>query len=271
MAAAASAQLSGLGTGLRTYTEGYDGDGQDTHQVQDVTGVSTLTGHSQAGFNASYASGSAVADSTASFGSLSVDFDTHTTHDATHPIYSVATSFSNPSAYFYDRVYVSGANIGQSVTVHITGLLSNVSLIYGNNNDQLNTPQGLLGVLDAYPAAGGDSFLQVANLRQGAVYTSIPSASCDVTVTVGSFFNISTRLYGDATVNDIYTGAAGGGEGQTIGTFLTGITSTTPGLSFIGDSGHVYQAVPEPSAFATLGLGLLVLRRRKSRSGGAGG
>lgn len=260
----ASAQVNGLVTGIRAYGAG--GDFADDHSQQLSDHVNPqLAGHAQANYSGAYGHATASVDVTAAYGDLSASLSAFARNNLNLSCYSVGDHYGGPSAEYYDRIFVNGANVGVTVTIHMTGLLTDLVRVDGNSNDPLNAPQGVEGYLNVGLAGGATSSLGVQSVRRGAVYTDNPSAAVDFTATVGSYFDLDGGLYAYATEYDERGPAVTSHTAITTGRFLTGLSASDPGVTFFGDSGHVYQAVPEPASLAALGLGALAVLRRRLR------
>lgn len=268
LAAGASAQLSGLKTNLRTIAETGLGGYDDTHDYQNSAAGSLLSGHSEAAASDANASSAAQADATAAYGDLFVDLAAQTRKNPDGAAVAIVTHDGAPSTEWLDRIYVIGANPGATVTIHLTGILTDLDRVDGNNRDQYNTPQGVDATLTVNPGGGNAPAIHLTSYRAGADVFEDHSGAADITATVGGYFDLSAQLYGDVDASDTYfRSATGSVDAVTRGRFLTGISADDSNVRFLGASGHVYQAVPEPASFAALGVGLLaVLRRRARRS-----
>ena len=259
----ASAQLSGLKTNLRTFVDTGLGGHGDTHQYLGPVAGPTLGGHSEA-FGADVnASGTASADASAAFGDLSVDLRAHGQKNADGAVTAYVSYDGAPSAEFFDRIYVNGPNVGAATTVHVDGLLTDLYRVEGNNRNQFNYPQGV----DAFvylTGLGNTPAIHLTSYRAGADVFENHSGGYDYATTVGGYFDIGVRLYGDVASSDTYfRSPQNSSDGVTQGRFLTTLRGDSSNVSLLSASGHVYQAVPEPGSFAALGLGVLALMRRR--------
>ena len=264
LAVGAHAQDNGLVTGIRAYGAGGDFADDHNQQLTDHT-ASSLAGHVQADYSGAYGRATASVDVTAAYGELSASLSAYAKNNLNLSCYAVGDHYGGPSVEYYDRVLVAGANVGQTVTIHMTGLLTDLVRIDGNHNDQLNASQGVEGYLHVGLAGGATTDLGVRSLRQGAVLLNTPSASVDFTAAVGSYFTLDGGFYAYATEYDERGPAVTSHTALTAGRFLTGLSASDPTVSLLGSSGNRYQAVPEPTTFAALSLGALAALRRRSR------
>ena len=264
LAAGASAQLSGLKTNLRTFVDTGLGGHGDTHQYLGPTAGPTLSGHSETSGSDVNASGSAAGDAVAAYGDLSVDLRAHGQKNVDGAVTAYVSHDGAPSAEFFDRIYVNGSNVGAAATVHIDGLLTDLYRVEGNNRNQFNYPQGV----DAFvylTGLGNTPAIHLTSYRAGADVYENHSGGYDYAATVGGYFDIGVRLYGDVASSDTYfRSPQNSSDGVTQGRFLTTLRAGSSNFSLLSASGHVYQPVPEPASFAVFGAGLLAFLRRKA-------
>ncbi len=257
----AHADLYGVYSNIRTYVASYAP--VDTHQYLGYSAVSSIAGHSEAKFDDGTINGSAVADTFVTYGALHIDQEASSKNSNRNGVLATVTEDGNPSAAYFDRLYFDGANVGATFTIHCHAWLSDEVRVSGNHDPAWNVPQGFNGTVQI-----GSDFRSIQDFNAGVVVSNTGPAIFDVVGTVGSFLDISSTLYGDCDTFDTFNANPTSAIAMTIGTLNSTFESADPSVIIKSASGHDYTpaAVPEPATYATLGLGLLAVVRRRKRS-----
>lgn len=264
LAAGASAQFSGLQTNLRT--EASVSDGPHVFDSQDLgpSAGPTLDGYCHSESVGDDGSGEATGQVHASFGDLSVDMSGHAEKNKLDGAANSYVSHGGaPSVRYFDRILVTGPVVGTPVTIHMEGHLTDLYRVEGDHVD--SGRQGVEGGI--YLNGNPSPYVDATSYRAGTSVYEDHAGTATYRTAVGDTFDIDVRLYGDAEASDVlYRSGVYSVDALTQGRFLTTFTTDASGVSLIGDSGHVYQAVPEPAPLAALGLGALALLRRSRRN-----
>ena len=257
----AQADLFGVYSNIRTYATTSDG-APDTHQYFGYSAVPFFAGHSEATFDDGLVGASAIGDTLATYGSLHVDEHGSSYNTAGKASLAVVTQDGNPSAAYFDRIYLNGANTGAQVTIHGHAWLSDVTRISGNHWAAWNVPQGLNGSV----SVSGQIIVPVQDYNASAEVHNTGPVFFDVVGTVGSFLDISSTLYGDLDTIDTFGQGSNSALAQTTGTLNSTFTSADSNVTITSASGHNYaEPVPEPASLLAIGIGASVfLRRRKT-------
>jgi hypothetical protein len=260
LTSSAFADLFGVYSNIRTYASGGGGN-PDTHEYFGYAAVPFFAGHSEASFDAGSYGASVSASTLVTYGSLHVDQVASSYNSASNGTIAVATHDGNPSAAFFDRLFLNGSNFGAQVTIHVHGWLSGVTRFSGNHWDAWNVPQGLDGAI--LVANHNPVYVSDYNVSQDSHITG--AQYFDVIGTVGSYLDISSTLYADLDTIDTFNSTPQTAFAQTTGTLNSTFTSADSSVTITSASGHDYaEPVPEPASLAVIGLGVLaILRRRK--------
>ena len=258
----AHADLFGVYSNIRTYATTSDG-APDTHQYFGYSAVPFFAGHSEAIFDDGLVGASAIADTLATYGSLHVN-ETGSSYDTPgKSSIAVVTQDGNPSAAYYDRIYINGANTGAQITIHAHAWLSDVTRLSGNHWPAWNVPQGLNGSV----SVSGQFTAPVQDYNASADVHYTGPVFFDVIGTVGSFIDVSSALYGDLDTIDTFGQGATSAFAQTTGTLNSTFTSANSDDTLVSASGHDYsEVVPEPTSLLAIGLGAVIMMRRKRSS-----
>lgn len=261
---AAHAQLSGLKTNLRTSAAATEGHTVFNSQDLGPSAGPALDGYCHSGIVGDNGSAQATGQVHASFGDLSVDMSGHAEKtELDGAAESYVSHGGAPSARYFDRILVTGPVLGAPVTIHITGLLTDLNRIEGDHVD--SSHQGVEG--DVYLNGGFIPYVTTTSYRAGPSVYEDHAGTADYQGYVGDTFDIDVRLYGDTDAADpLYRSGVYSVDALTQGRFLTTFSTDALGVSLASDSGHNYQAVPEPASFVALGLGVLALLRRNRKS-----
>ena len=258
----AHADLFGVYSNIRTYATTSDGQ-PDTHQYFGYSAVPFFAGHSEAIFDDGLVGASSIGNTLATYGSLHVN-ETGSSYNTTGKAsIAVVTQDGNPSAAYFDRLFINGANTGEQITIHAHAWISDVIRVSGNHWAAWDVPQGLNGSV----SVAGQITAPVQDYNTSAVVHYTGPVFFDVVGTVGSFIDISSTLFGDLDTIDTFGQGATSAFAQTTGTLHSTFTSANPNDTLVSASGHDYsELVPEPASCLVLGIGAIaVLCRRKKR------